>query len=174
MKNKLFTLMLASTFMLLQYACRDKAATDLTRVEFIPAPVSVIATGGSFIIDDSMVIYFEEGEENLDKSADYLARELQQITGHNFQVREINELPKEGIYLTLTDDDQTLGDEGYILEIGLQLISINANGLAGSFYGIQTLLQTMPVQIEAICHWKFRQVLSVIFRNMNTGVRCLM
>ncbi len=129
-------------------SCENEPATDLTQTSFIPVPASVTATGSSFQIEKSIVVYYEEGEEGLKQTAQFLSEALAQITGTAPLIEVVQELPKEGIYLSLTEDEQNTGNEGYILTIGKELISIDATGAAGSFYGIQTLLQTLPVKAE--------------------------
>src|SRR5690554_6022840 len=148
MKNKFFFYLFGTVFMLSQTACRNEPTTDLSRVSFIPAPVSVTSTGDSFTFDETTAIYFEAGQEGLGPVAEYLANSLSQVTGTEYNIRETDELPKEGIYLTLSDEDETIGQEGYVLNIGQQLISVNANGPGGCFYGIQTLLQAIPVKAD--------------------------
>jgi hypothetical protein len=62
--------------------------------------------------------------EDLHNPAIYLSELLNEITGKASEVTVAKELPTEGIYLTLTDEDDNLGNEGYLLTIGKRLISI--------------------------------------------------
>ncbi len=149
MMKKFTPLILIALTMLIFASCNNEPATDLTQTSFIPVPASVTATGESFPVDASTIIYYTSDSEALQQSAQYLSEALSRITGTSHSVEAIDELPKEGIYLSMTGEDESLGNEGYILTIGKRLISIDANGLAGSFYGVQTLLQTMPVETTA-------------------------
>ncbi|HKZ36738.1 MAG TPA: family 20 glycosylhydrolase, partial [Chryseolinea sp.] len=45
--------------------------------------------------------------------------------------------------------DTKLGNEGYLLETSLSNVKISANTPAGLFYGVQTLLQLLPKEIES-------------------------
>ncbi|MDD4823303.1 MAG: family 20 glycosylhydrolase [Bacteroidales bacterium] len=57
--------------------------------------------------------------------------------------------PKKGaIYLTLSKEDQTLGEEGYLLEVG-EVVTIKANTRLGCFQATRTVLQLME-QSESI------------------------
>ncbi len=149
MMNKFIPLILIVTLMFSLSSCNNEPATDLTETSFIPVPTSVTAMGGSVRIDESTVIYFEDGKQGLQQTAEYLSEALSRITGTSYQTEAVMQLPKEGIYLSLSGEDQSLGNEGYILTFGNQLVSIDANGVAGSFYGIQTLLQAIPLEVEA-------------------------
>lgn len=148
MMNKFIALILIVTLMFSFNSCKNEPTTDLSHTGFIPVPASVTAAGGSFLIDESTVISYEDGKEGLQQNAQYLSAALSRITGTSLRAETVEELPKEGIYLSLSGEDQNLGNEGYILTIGNQLISIDANGVAGCFYGIQTLLQTMPPETQ--------------------------
>lgn len=50
---------------------------------------------------------------------------------------------------TLKREDTELGNEGYRLVVNPQLIVVQANKPAGLYYGVQTLLQLFPEEIEA-------------------------
>lgn len=131
--------------LLLQFACSQKTPTDLTKTAFIPMPVNVTATGDSFIMKESTVVYFQNGDERLQKHAAYLVSELNHISGFSLRTIATKEIPSKGIYLSVSKDNE-LGDEGYELNISKKIVSISASKPAGCFYGIQTLLQTLPVK----------------------------
>jgi hexosaminidase len=79
------------------------------------------------------------------KEAAVLANKIATATGFNFKIR-----PKGDIQLNINaKPDVTLGDEGYTLTVFTTNIQINANKPAGLFYGVQTLLQLLPKQIES-------------------------
>jgi hexosaminidase len=78
-------------------------------------------------------------------AAAYLAEKLQPATGFKLKtnkagniVLRINQTP-----------NPTLGNEGYTLEVTQQKITLQANQSAGLFYGVQTLLQLLPPEIES-------------------------
>lgn len=146
MKNRLFLSAFIVGFLFLQISCTQKVPTDLSKSNFIPQPVSVISTGESIEINSSTVIYFQE--EDLHQTAQYLANGITRISGFMLEVKLAKDVPGDGIYLAIKEDDNELGKEGYMLQIENKQITITAESPAGFFNGIQTLLQAMPVKIN--------------------------
>ncbi|MGE0019939.1 MAG: beta-N-acetylhexosaminidase [Draconibacterium sp.] len=142
MKNYKFTLSLSAIALLFLFSC-NSVKTDLSQTPFIPKPVSVTATGQAFKLENTTAIFVQEG---LEQTGKYLAESLGKIAGATFEVKTSAEVPASGIYLSLSAGKPELGNEGYELVIGKNLIEIKANQPAGCFNGIQTLLQTLPVK----------------------------
>ncbi len=175
MNNKTLLTLSAIAMFLLQLSCTTQPPTDLTKTAFIPKPVSVTATGKSFDFSDLTTIYFQEGKDELKATGQYLAEYLNRIADIEPEVRPTSELPRKGIYLSVTDNDSELGNEGYDITISKRLIAIKANGNAGCFYAVQTLLQTLPVESkpgQPLLRLLPEQ--SAIFRNTITVVPCSM
>lgn len=129
-------------------ACTEKVQTDLTKTPFIPKPISVTAAGTAFNLDGDTKIFVQQGADQLMNSAKFLAGAIKRLTGTEPGVETVAEAPSAGIYLSLVSGD-TLKAEGYRLDIGEKLIQIEGADDAGCFYGIQTLLQTLPVKAVA-------------------------
>ncbi|MFV0591256.1 MAG: beta-N-acetylhexosaminidase [Draconibacterium sp.] len=143
MKNKTLLLFMATLALIIQ-SCSEPIKTDLAQTAFIPEPVSVTATGTAFEIKSSTVIYVQEGSESLLSTAGILAAEIGKTTNKT-TVQTVSKDPAKGIYLAI-EPNAELGAEGYELNIGKKLITIKGNDAAGCFYGVQTLLQTIPVK----------------------------
>lgn len=114
-------------------------------VHLIPQPVQIELLKGSFILSKSAVIAFEGAEAQ--PIGAMLAKRLQTPTGFALPVQA----GKTGIIqLSLNAaTDSRLGDEGYTLEVNPKRILLTANKPAGLFYGMQTLLQLFPKEIES-------------------------
>jgi hexosaminidase len=144
MKNKVILASIIAFTVLFQFSCTTKVPSDLTKTAFIPKPVSVVATGKTFELTRSTTVYYQEEVEGLQQTAQNLALELNRIGGINPVVMSATEMPATGIYLSVGDAGDELSDEGYIINIDKKIINISANSVAGCFYGVQTLLQTIP------------------------------
>ncbi|MBS1773744.1 MAG: family 20 glycosylhydrolase [Bacteroidetes bacterium] len=110
----------------------------------IPQPVSIqINKNKSYRLSNPIIISGNTNEAK--KEAEYLGNKLRPATGFSYQV-----VTHGDIELNINDKkDATLGDEGYTLNVTKDGVTINANTSAGLFYGIQTLLQLLPKEIES-------------------------
>ncbi len=148
--NSLFRPSILILALALFSSCAKKIATDLTKENLIPKPVSVTATNSSFEITAKSAIYVQGNSEELLKIGQSLADKLNPATGFNIAVKATEAEPKKGnIYLTLSSADSELGEEGYILTITEKLVKLEANQPAGLFRGVQTLRQLFPAAVEA-------------------------
>ncbi|HTX92368.1 MAG TPA: beta-N-acetylhexosaminidase, partial [Anaerolineales bacterium] len=82
-------------------------------------------------------------------NADYLHDLLSPSTGFPLRIRTGGRAATNVIRLRLNDSLGFLGREGYRLTTSPELISIEAPETAGVFYGIQSLRQLLPVEIES-------------------------
>ncbi len=134
------------------FSCEfDEPATpkDLAQESIIPRPVSLTATGSSFKISNETVILIEEENEDLINISQYLIDLLRTPIGMELPAEIGSESAAASqIRFTLIEDEE-LGPEGYELEINEDLITISANEPAGLFYGVQTLRQLLPPEIES-------------------------
>lgn len=115
-------------------------------IAIIPEPVSLLKKPGTFTLPKTITIRAGSSPE-VDRVSDYLKEKLQKPTGYPVSVNNL--ATSSAIRLMLNKDaDQALGAEGYQLSVSPKLILIKANHAAGLFYGVQTLLQLLPPQIE--------------------------
>lgn len=111
----------------------------------IPQPVSLIKQSGYFILPNNLSVLFTKNEA-LKKIADQLAQQLQTAT-NTISVKDNNAAAANTIFLSLTND-KSIPAEGYRLKVAADGIIITAKEPAGIFYGVQTLVQLLPRQIE--------------------------
>lgn len=131
------------------FSCKkSRETTDLTREALIPIPASIESTEGIFEITRSTEIYIDAGDAELKHIGEYIASKLRPATGFPLRVTDSKEHPGKGISLTLVDADETLGDEGYELNITEDQIKLTAPSHAGIFRGVQTLRQLLRYHIE--------------------------
>lgn len=150
MRISILTTLLLGGFFLFLTSCRESyPPTDMTKNSVIPKPVSVVATNGTFALDDGCAIYVEAGNDGLMKNANHLAEMLRNATGFELEVKETEDQPWRGnIFLTTQLEGKSASTEYYELNITEKLVTIASSGAEGSFYGIQTLRQLLPAQIE--------------------------
>ncbi|MFX0156191.1 MAG: beta-N-acetylhexosaminidase [Candidatus Hodarchaeota archaeon] len=120
---------------------------SIQNVNIIPEPVLLNMSSGKFILTEQTRIY---SDINLIKFSKYLKNLLIPATGFNLVVKETGDKSNSdtSINLKLTNSKEDLAFEGYKIEISSKDINITAPYPAGIFYGIQTLRQLLPFEIE--------------------------
>jgi hexosaminidase len=135
--------------MVLLISCRTGDTSDLSKEGIIPMPRAITATGDYFTIKANTDIYIQGESEELRQVGEYLAGVLRPATGFPLNVKSTGEAPRSGaIFLTLSEAGETTGDEGYELTITKKLVTLTAKNAAGLFYGVQTIRQILPPEIE--------------------------
>jgi hexosaminidase len=142
MKNKLLLHLL---IFINTIAAAQNTAVNLQNI-LVPKPVSLIAGDGNFILPNNLSIIFTKNEE-LKKIAGSLANKLT-AAGIVVNVTEGNTAAANSIFLTLSAD-KSISAEGYRLQVAANGVTIAAAAPSGIFYGVQTLLQLLPAQIES-------------------------
>ena len=114
-------------------------------IQLIPQPASLQPAEGVFILTKTSTIGFD-GQESR-KIAEMLSQKLNQSTGFAFTPQQDQ---ARSIQFNLNKAPVAqLGKEGYTLESSSKGVVITANEPAGLFYGMQTLLQLMPKEVES-------------------------
>ncbi|MCE5344823.1 MAG: family 20 glycosylhydrolase [Bacteroidales bacterium] len=114
-------------------------------VHLIPQPVEVKQSSGYYTLTKASTIGFADLQSR--KTAEMLAQKLNIPTGFSIRAQQsksgsiqfnLNKIPVPQI-----------GKEGYTLISTSKGVVITANEAAGLFYGMQTLLQLLPKEIES-------------------------
>jgi hexosaminidase len=121
-------------------------------IALIPQPVSVEKKGGNFELNNFSIIEVPDKNPEVMRVARYLAQQLLRSTGYPMRVQLAGD-PRDNrgtvIALSLNrKEEPVLGSEGYTLELSSSLVILRANQPAGLFYGVQTLFQLFPKEIE--------------------------
>lgn len=129
--------------------CFAQNNTDDAAVHIVPEPVSVKVEQGHFQLNHATAIVF--ADEQIKDVADMMSHLLDEPTGYHLRVRKSRDArEKNAIILELNKTPLSeIGDEGYTLTVSPERIVIAANKPHGIFYGMQSLLQLLPSDIES-------------------------
>lgn len=117
-----------------------------SKIAIIPEPVSITENAGTFTLPKDISINAPSNAD-LGETIDFLKNHLSSSTGYPVT---ISNAAAATIQLSLNKKkDDAIGNEGYQLNVTPNNISIIANKPAGLFYGVQTLLQLFPKEIES-------------------------
>jgi len=111
----------------------------------IPQPVELQQADGNYLLTKASTIGFDNPESR--KIAEMLSQKLNVPTGFSIIVQQ-NTTGKIQFNLNKVAAPQ-IGKEGYTLVSSAKGVVITANEPAGLFYGMQTLLQLFPKEIES-------------------------
>src|SRR5687767_5918277 len=115
-------------------------------VTIIPQPVSVKQGTGNFRLNSNTPI--ELSSSSLAPLGKYLSESLSVPTGFSFPVNTVSSFSNGSIQLRLSGKP-AVNKEAYNLAVTPSGIIITADSAAGLFYGVQTLLQLLPKEIES-------------------------
>ncbi|MHC2992321.1 beta-N-acetylhexosaminidase [Pontibacter sp. HJ8] len=126
---------------------QQKTAQQQT-ISIIPQPVKLVQQSGSFAIGKETRIFVDPKNVELRNIGEYLAKHIQKMTG--VQPAVIQKAPDKNssqhIYLTLSTPVDTLGAEGYTLNVQPTQVVLAAKEPHGIFLGTQTIRQLLPPQ----------------------------
>jgi len=123
------------------------AQNNKSGIAIIPEPVSVITKDGQFALPKHILIQAgSTAEEKLVSS--FLHGKLATASGRQVTVRNSFSVPATIKLVLNAKPDTSIGKEGYQLWAGKKGITIAANQANGLFYGVQTLIQLLPKEIE--------------------------
>jgi hexosaminidase len=116
----------------------------------IPKPTQLIEKSGVFEITPDTRILFSAGNKEARRISEMLARQINTASGYNLTVNPIaiSEAVVDAIFLTTGGSPATLGPEGYQLIVEDHSVTLRAPTPAGLFYGVQTIRQLLPPEIE--------------------------
>jgi len=138
LKNFCLLFLLISTLI----ACSDEEKNTLM---IVPLPQHVEELPGQFEITKETQLFVN------DKGIKHIAQTLSdkiESTSH-FKISFSEQYPENNYVAFLVDSTLQLSNEAYELEVGEAGVEIKGKNIAGVFYGLQTLLQLLPPEVES-------------------------
>ena len=127
-------------------SCNFLYSQENRKIAVIPQPVSVNYQSGSYTVPALLKVFIPKNDE-VKKIVASLSNKV------NTQVIEGAAVSPGALFIQVKPNSAT-GKEGYKLDVSEKGITLVANEPAGIFYGIQTLLQLFPAEIENISSGK--------------------
>ena len=138
--RRYFIVFLFTTLLFL--SCSEDKNKPTNEYSLIPLPNEITTHSGKLILQDKVTLSMPSGLSS-PILFDYFSAVLKNTS---INLEKVQDSEKALISLTI---DNSLSDEEYNLDISSDKIEIESNDSgAGFFYGIQTLIQLMPVEIH--------------------------
>ena len=139
---KIFKAIISSALLLTLISSCGKRELQTANYNVIPLPQSVVLNEGgeNFILDNSTVINLENND--LQNNANYLQEQLEKLVDLKLKVEDQATVSNA---IVLSVDTAISNPEGYILNVNENYITITGGSPAGNFYGVQTLLKSIPL-----------------------------
>lgn len=124
------------------------------KVNIIPKPMEMKTLKGSYKLVNSTIVIIDDGNKELEKLASFFIEKIRLAGGPVLTI--VNEKSaskrktRKAIQFTLNGADPGLGKEGYELKVTKKRIHLKANTGNGIFYGLQSIFQLMPPEIEKV------------------------
>src|SRR5436309_2734509 len=131
---------------LLHFPSTEASPASDPELGLLPKPVKVEMGAGSFRLSPQCTIRFHSRLTGARATAEYLAATLRKGLGSSWAVHQAGAQNDGSILLTPEGADNSLGPEGYRLEITSRGVVIRSRTAAGLFYGAQTFRQLLPAE----------------------------
>lgn len=120
--------------------------TKQERVSIIPYPWKVEFGKGEFNLNSGTKLFVDEQNN---QTGLYLAEMLSAKSGISFKLNHIKpgKTQDNSIVLEIDPSLESLGKEGYKLEVDGKVVRIASQTSTGVFYGCQSLLQLLPAEV---------------------------
>ncbi len=143
MLKRFFFILIVGLF----FSCDKKEKTDIS---IIPRPEKyLVSENGTIKLNNETRIIYEDPNPALRFLAEDLANQMKARINLHPAVISLSEAKSIGNDITLSVNlaDSAYGNEGYVINHnGFKFVSIQANSTKGVFYGVQSLLQLLPIQ----------------------------
>ncbi len=133
------------TFLLARVPVLEAATVNL-----VPQPAYLETSHGSFRLNPGVTLTLSSDDPELMRLAWFFKEKIRAAGGPAIEIlepgKEISR--KNMIRFMVTTGNDSLGSEGYSLQVSKKQVLLLAHDPKGIFYGIQTLFQLLPPEIE--------------------------
>lgn len=114
-------------------------------INITPVPLELLEGNGEFVLSKKTV--FTASNEAISPIMQYFGTKIKNSTGYELG-RSENKPESDYISLSIVDSI-SVNEEGYLLDVTSKGVDIQAKTPQGLFYGMQTLMQLLPAEIES-------------------------
>lgn len=114
-------------------------------INITPRPQNLTEKDGKFILNADVV--FVSNDEATNKVAQLFQAKLATSTGFNLKL--VTETPEVNYIQFKINNELSLNNEGYVLNVSPHSVVIEAKTAHGIFYGMQSFLQLLPAEVES-------------------------
>ncbi|MFN3402588.1 MAG: beta-N-acetylhexosaminidase [Cytophagaceae bacterium] len=141
---------LFAAILLIFSSCNDQKDNSNVPAEIrvIPAPLEIKSGTEYFFITRQTRITAQQDNDEAIRIANMFANKFNSASGYIIKVEESQSPNTNAVYFSL-QGLENLGDEGYEITINKGEVIVSAFQPAGLFYGMQSLLQLLPPEIES-------------------------
>jgi hexosaminidase len=107
--------------------------------------MELVQKDGKFTLQNSTV--FVVNDESARKVVDFFVSKIQRSTGYLLSKQQ--DRPSSNYIGVNIVDDPEVNDEGYTVDVTGNSVTVNARTPQGIFYGLQTVMQLLPAEIES-------------------------
>ena len=111
-------------------------------VNLTPWPKSLTTKSGQFVLPQTITMDVSGLSDEVVTEANNFADALRAATG-----RSVTMGSQENAAITLKMNGSTLADEGYILQVAAEGITLRASTAKGFFYGLQSIKKMLPANV---------------------------
>ncbi|MEO6818346.1 MAG: family 20 glycosylhydrolase [Ginsengibacter sp.] len=119
-------------------------------INIIPQPVKMSQGKGNYMLKNNLSISIDKPTAELSQMIKQFSGKIATATGCQISIHENKNEETGGIHLSINSTNNSeIGDEGYQLSVNQKGIFISANKPAGLYYGMTTMMQLLPKEIES-------------------------
>ncbi|GAO30082.1 glycoside hydrolase family 20 zincin-like fold domain-containing protein [Geofilum rubicundum] len=144
--RKLTNYFMAAFFLMLLACSSPEVRFYNEGIRIVPQPNDLVAGEGSFTLNQKTVFVADDAAE-VRSVIGFFHGKIEAATGFNLTIQS-DEVSANFISVKIAPERE-MGDEAYALTVSEAGVAIEAKTARGAFYGLQTMLQLLPAEIES-------------------------